>query len=33
VWWAPFEFTRINIEPFILCNQVEELRDAREDRA
>jgi hypothetical protein len=25
-WWAHFEFTRINIEPIILKNKIEELR-------
>ena len=24
-WWAHFEFTRINIEPIILKNKIEEL--------
>ena len=26
-WWAHFEFTRINIEPIILQNKIEEVRD------
>jgi hypothetical protein len=25
-WWARLEFTRINIEPIILKNKIEELR-------
>jgi len=25
-WWAPFEFTRINIEPIILKSKIEDLR-------
>ena len=25
-WWAHFEFTRINIEPIILQNKIEDLR-------
>ena len=25
-WWAHFEFTRINIEPIILKNKIEERR-------
>jgi len=25
-WWAHFAFTRINIEPIILKNKIEELR-------
>ncbi len=25
-WWAHFEFTRINIEPTILCKKIEDLR-------
>jgi hypothetical protein len=25
-WWAHFEFTRINIEPIILRNKIEDLR-------
>jgi hypothetical protein len=25
-WWAHFEFTRINIEPIILKNKFEDLR-------
>jgi len=28
-WWAHFESTRINIEPIILKNKIEDLRDAR----
>jgi hypothetical protein len=24
-WWAPFEFTRINIEPIILRKKIEEI--------
>ena len=27
-WWAHFEFTRINIEPIILKNKIEDLREA-----
>ena len=27
-WWARFEFTRINIEPIILKNKIEDLREA-----
>jgi hypothetical protein len=27
-WWAHFEFTRINIEPIILTNKIEDLREA-----
>jgi hypothetical protein len=26
-WWAHFEFTRINIEPIILRQKIEELRE------
>jgi hypothetical protein len=25
-WWAHFEFTRINIEPIILKNKIEDVR-------
>jgi hypothetical protein len=28
-WWAHFEFTRINIEPIILKNKIEDLRQLR----
>jgi hypothetical protein len=28
-WWAHFEFTRINIEPIILKNKIEELMNVR----
>ena len=28
-WWAHFEFTRINIEPIILKNKIEDLRRVR----
>ena len=28
-WWAHFEFTRINIEPIILKNKIEERRVLR----
>jgi len=31
-WWAHFEFTRMNIEPIILTNEIEELRDVRRVR-
>jgi hypothetical protein len=31
-WWAHFEFTRINIEPIILKNKIEDLREARTSR-
>ena len=27
-WWAHFEFTRINIEPIILKNKIEDVREA-----
>ena len=27
-WWAHCEFTRINIEPIILCKKIEDLREA-----
>jgi hypothetical protein len=27
-WWAHFEFTRINIEPIILKNKIEDAREA-----
>ena len=27
-WWAHFEFTSINIEPIILKNKIEDLREA-----
>jgi hypothetical protein len=27
-WWTHFEFTRINIEPIILCKKIEDLREA-----
>jgi hypothetical protein len=27
-WWAHFDFTRINIEPIILKNKIEDLREA-----
>ena len=26
-WWAHFEFTRINIEPIILKNKIEDARE------
>jgi hypothetical protein len=26
-WWAHFEFTRINIEPIILKNKIEDVRE------
>jgi hypothetical protein len=26
-WWAHFEFTRINIEPIILRNKIEDARE------
>jgi hypothetical protein len=29
-WWAHFEFTRINIEPIILKNKIEDARDVAE---
>ena len=29
IWWAHFEFTRINIEPIILRKKVEELMNVR----
>jgi hypothetical protein len=29
IWWAHFEFTRINITPIILRKKVEDLREAR----
>jgi hypothetical protein len=32
VWWAHFEFTRINIEPIILKNKIEELHAVRSFR-
>jgi hypothetical protein len=32
-WWAHFEFTRINIEPIVLKNKVEERREARASRS
>jgi len=28
-WWAHFEFTRINIEPIILCKKIEDWRVVR----
>ena len=28
-WWAHLEFTRLNIEPTILRNQIEELMNVR----
>ena len=28
-WWAHFKFTRINIEPIILKNKIEELMNVR----
>jgi hypothetical protein len=28
-WWAHIEFTRINIEPIILKNKFEDLREAQ----
>jgi len=27
-WWVHFEFTRINIEPIILKNKIEDVREA-----
>jgi hypothetical protein len=27
-WWAHFEFTRIDIEPIILKNKIEDVREA-----
>jgi hypothetical protein len=32
-WWAHFEFTRINIEPIILKNKIEDVREARASRS
>jgi hypothetical protein len=32
-WWAHFEFTRINIEPIIPRNKIEDLREAKENGA
>jgi hypothetical protein len=29
-WWAHFEFTRINIEPIILKNKIEDAREVGE---
>jgi hypothetical protein len=29
-WSAHFEFTRINIEPIILCKKIEDVREARD---
>jgi hypothetical protein len=28
-WWAHFEFTRINIEPIILQNNIEDVMNVR----
>jgi hypothetical protein len=28
-WWAPFEFTRMNITPTILHKKIEDWREAR----
>ena len=28
-WWAHFEFTRINIEPIILKNKIEEIMNVQ----
>jgi hypothetical protein len=28
MWWAHFEFTRINIEPIILRKKIEDVREA-----